>query len=238
VAVAVSGVTVPVTDQSGQVHCFNCVRCFSSRWNEANHDYDWTASDPITISPHLSGYLDEPWLAELSGGALLVDMRGTNGGRGFKRPGPWTSAPGRHWYALSRDGGRTWSEVKDWRYDTGETFYSPATMAKIVRHSRTGKLYWFGNISREPTHGNLPRYPFFIAEVDESKPALRKSTLTVIDDYEPARDSTAVQFSNFFVFENRETHEFELYLSPYGQYAATKPTVYQADVCKYTITLE
>ena len=84
----------------------------------------------------------------------------------------------------------------------------------------------------------LPRYPFVIAEIDETKPALRKSTLSVIDDYDPARDSATVPFSNFFVFENRQTREFELYLSRYGQYCSTKPTVYQADVCKYTIALE
>ncbi len=50
----------------------------------------------------------------------------------------------------------------------------------------------------------------------------------------PRRDTPAVQFSNFFVFENRQTHQFELYLSPYGQYA----NVYQASVYKYVITLK
>ena len=39
----------------------------------------------------------------------------------------------------------------------------------------------------------------------------------MIDDYDPARHTRLVQFSNFYVFENRETQEFELYLSPYGR---------------------
>ena len=105
-------------------------------------------------------------------------------------------------------------------------------MAKVLRHS-TGKLYWFGNISRGPASGNSPRYPFYIAEIDETKPALRLATLTVIDDYDPARHTPQVQFSNFSVFENRETHAFEIYLSPYGQYQ----NVYQASAYKYTIQL-
>ena len=107
-------------------------------------------------------------------------------------------------------------------------------MAKVLRHSRTGKLYWFGNISPGQTSGNSPRYPFYIAEIDETGPSLKRATLTVIDDYDPARHTAAVQFSNFYVFENRETHEFELYLSPYGQYG----NVYQASVYKYAIRLK
>jgi hypothetical protein len=237
IALKSGGVILPVshyarlTDEDGKSYSYDCPRCFLGKWNRQKQDYDWTATEPITISPKLTGYLEEPWLAELGGGDLLLDMRGTN--RGFTGHQAETGAAGRHWYAVSKDGGRTWSDVKDWRYDTGEPFYSPATMAKILRHTRTGKLYWFGNISRGPTSGNSPRYPLYIAEIDESGPAIKKATLTIIDDYDAARHTPAVQFSNFFVFENRQTHEFELYLSPYGQYG----NVYQASVYKYVIKL-
>jgi hypothetical protein len=182
----------------------------------------------VSLSRALSGYLAEPWLAELRNGDLLLDLRGTN--LYADPPDP----PGRHWYALSHDQGKTWGPVTAWRYDDGTAFYSPAAMAKLLRHSKTGKLYWFGNISAGQTRGNSPRYPFYIAEVDETIPALKRSTLTVIDDYDPERHTPAVQFSNFIVFENRQTHEFELYLSPYGQYA----NVYQASVYRYTIQLK
>ena len=210
------------------------------RWKFPPNTRVWrsgcSTSASVTVSPALTGYLEEPWLVELAGGELLLDMRGTN-----ERPtghGPEIGAPGRHWQAVSRDGGRTWSEAGVWRYDTGETFFSPATMAKIMRHSGTGKLYWFGNISAGPPSGNSPRFPFYIAEIDESKPALKKSTLTIIDDYDPARHSPEVQFSNFFVFENRETRRFEVYLSPYGEYGAAAPEVYQANVYQYVIIVK
>ncbi len=219
---------IPGTGEDGRPTTFHGVRCFLGRWNQQKADYDWRLSDPVTISRRQSGYLVEPWLAELVDGRLLLDLRGTNAGA---TP---PNVPGRHWYALSKDGGKTWSRPTDWRFDDGSQFLSPATFAKILRHSRTRKLYWFGNISRGPTQGNSPRYPLYLAEVDETRPAIERATLTLIDDYDPRRDTPAVQFSNFFVFENRQTHAFDLYLSPYGQY----PNVYQASVYKYVIAIK
>lgn len=217
---------IPVTGEDGRTYRYDGVRCFLGKWDAERREYRWEASEPVTTSPALTNYLEEPWLAELADGRLLLDMRGTNAGTS-------PVAPGRHWYSLSSDGGRTWSKPTDWRYDDGEQFFSPATMAKLLRHSRTGKLYWLGNISPGQTSGNSPRYPFYIAEVDESLPAIKRETLTVIDDYDAARHTRAVQFSNFFCFENRETEDIEVYLSPYGQYA----NVYQASVYGYAISL-
>jgi hypothetical protein len=57
----------------------------------------------------------------------------------------------------------------------------------MLRDSITGKLCWFGNICPEPPNGNWPRYPLIIAEVDENKAALKRSTVTAIDDRNPAR---------------------------------------------------
>ncbi|MCU0782559.1 MAG: glycoside hydrolase [Verrucomicrobia bacterium] len=217
-----------VTGADGKSASLTAIRCFCGLWDKAAKTYRWTASPPVAIPRALSGYAAEPWLARLKDGQILLDIRGTT------QSATSPNAVGRHWYALSRDEGRTFSEVRDWRYDDGQQFYSPATMAKLLRHSKTGKLYWFGNISAAPPVGNRPRYPFYIAEVEESIPALRRSTLTVIDDYDPAHHTPAVQFSNFYVFENRKTHAFELYLSPYGQYGNT----YQASVYRYSIQLK
>ncbi len=225
------GVILPVSkyskhvEEDGTSYPFNGPMCFLGQWNDTRSDFDWSTSQAVTASKKVTGYLEEPWLAELQNGELLLDMRGTNA----DTPG----GPGRHWYSLSNDAGKTWTSPVDWRYEDGQPFYSPAAMAKMLRHSQTGKLYWFGNISRGPTAGNSPRYPLYVAEIDETKPALRRSTLTVIDDYDPARHTPQVQFSNFFVFENRETHAFEIYLSPYGQYQ----NVYQASVYRYTLQL-
>jgi len=85
----------------------------------------------------------------------------------------------------------------------------------MLRHSN-GKLYWFGNISATAPEGNSPRYPLVIAEVDEDKAALKRATVTAIDDRMPGQPAD-MQLSNFSVLENRETHGIELYLAGYGQ---------------------
>jgi hypothetical protein len=105
----------------------------------------------------------------------------------------------------------------------------------MIRHSVTGKLYWIGNICLEPPDGNLPRYPLLIAEVDETQAALRRETLSVIED-RYAFQGPAVQFSNFSLYENRETHDLELYLTTYGQEPDPKDWA-TADCYRYTVKL-
>lgn len=206
------------------------VRCFIGRWNPQRTAYEWTASDPVLVPRRVSwrGLL-EPVVAELTTGAILLEMRGSN----------TKITPGRKWIAVSKDGGHSWSPVTDLRYDDGEQFYAPSSFARMIRHSRTGVLYWVGNISAAPPDRNSPRYPLYIAEVDETIPALKRETLTVIDDYDPGHDTPLLQLSNFSLFENRETGEFEAYLTRYGERGDGKSHTgdfWTADVYKYVLT--
>lgn len=91
-----------------------------------------------------------------------------------------------------------------------------------------GKLYWFGNISATPTSGNEPRYPLVVAEVDEHSPALKKATVMAVDDRQPGEGN--VSLSNFAVLEDRETHDFVLFMTRCGDKEG-------ASVCKYNIKL-
>ena len=140
--------------------------------------------------------------------------------------------PGRKWISISTDGGSNWSPVTDLRYDTGEQFYAPGSFARFVRRHTTGKLYWIGNICRQPPKGGIPRYPLYIAEVNEQIPALKQSTLTVIDDRGPG-DTAAVQFSNFSLLENRETQNLEIFLSRLGEKPDHK---FSANAYRYVLT--
>ncbi len=203
-------------------------RCFVGRWNASQGDYEWTAGKPVWLPRHVSSRgLMEPDAAELGDGRVLVVWRGSNAGLDIK------AVPGRKWYSVSQDGGLTLSDVKEWKYDDGSSFYSPSSIHYMIRHSVTKKLYWVGNITAEPPNGNSPRYPLVIAEVDERVPSLKRDTVTVIDDRQPSQ-TAAVQFSNFSLLENRETHELELYLTAYGESATH---VYDADAYKYTLAL-
>jgi hypothetical protein len=143
-------------------------------------------------------------------------------------------SPGRKWFSVSNDGGLTLSEVEELRYDDDSRFYSPSSISYLLRHSVSGKLYWIGNISDSPTKGNEPRYPLIIAEVDEKKVALKRKTVTIIDDRQPG-DSSRVQFSNFSLLENRETYEFEIYLTCIGE---NPSDFWGANVYKYTLSFE
>ncbi|MCF6336054.1 MAG: diphosphate--fructose-6-phosphate 1-phosphotransferase [Spirochaetales bacterium] len=124
-------------------------------------------------------------------------------------------------YSLSDDGGLTWSEIKDLRYDTGEQFDPPATFAKTIRSTATGKLYCVVNINTTPPLGNGPRYPLQIVEIDEDKVCLKKKTVTIIDELNPGLDSKHLQLSNFGLFENRENKTIELDEKTIDQYRNT-----------------
>jgi hypothetical protein len=199
--------------------------CFVGKWDKRAKDYQWTASQRIEISPDWSSRgLMEPEVAELKDKQVLIIWRGSNTAK----------TDGRKWFSISTDGGMTLSPVQELKYDDGSRFYSPSSYHRMIRHSVTKKLYWVGNICAEPPSGNSPRYPLIIAEVDEKIPALKKSTVTAIDDRKPEQPA-ALQFSNFSLMENRETHNLELHLTTYGQNAAN---VYTADNYKYTLTLK
>lgn len=199
--------------------------CFVGKWNRETNDYGWTAGKPVWVPLEVSSRgLMEPDVVELKDGRVLVVWRGSDT--------PVTE--GRKWFSVSDDGGRTLSAVQELKYDDGSRFYSPSSIHRFIRHSITKKLYWVGNICAAPPRGNMPRYPLIIAEVDEAIPALKRNTVTVIDDRAP-EEGPDVQLSNFSLFEDRETHHLELYLI---KFAADPKDVWQsADAFKYVLTL-
>ncbi|MBX7256727.1 MAG: glycoside hydrolase [Candidatus Hydrogenedentes bacterium] len=205
---------------------------FSGVWDDAAQDFVWTAGAHVEINPEMSARgLMEPEVVQLKDGRILVVWRGsTEGWDGTK-----ATIPGRKFFSVSTDGGKTLTAPGEWKYDDGTSFYSPSSFHRMIRHSVTGKLYWFGNITPEPPAGNMPRYPLVIAEVDEEKAALKKSTVTVVDDRQPDQGKD-IQFSNFSLLEDRETHALELYMTLYGQFA--DPAEKGAGDCyKYVLTI-
>ena len=152
--------------------------CFIGTRDNAAHVHHWTAGGRLAISPDKSSRgLMEPAAAELTDGRVLIIFRGSN----------TKTTPGRKWFTVSGDGGKTLSAVEELKYDDGTSFYSPSSYHAMIRHSQTKKLYWLGNICATPPKGNSPRYPLVITEVDEAIPALRKATVTAIDDRAPVQ---------------------------------------------------
>ena len=184
----------------------------------------WQPSNQIYIAPELSSRgLLEPAVTILKNGTILVVCRGSN----------TSTTPGRKWVTTSTDGGQTLSPIQEFKYHDGSSFYSPSSIHHFIRSTRNGRLYWITNIVPEPPQGNRPRYPLVMTEIDEAKIAVRKGSALIIEDRrenEPER----IQFSNFSLLENRETLDFELYMTRLGE-NADHP--WQAPVFKYVIAV-
>lgn len=181
--------------------------CFIGDWE--GDEVRWGLSGMVKIGPKLSSRgLCEPAIAELENGSMLMVCRGSNS--------TIPSVPGYKWHCVSKDAGRSWSSVDPFCYDDGSNFFSPATGSAMVRNSRNHKLYWFGNIVLKNPDGNRPRYPLQVAEVNEKDIALRKDSVMVIENRGEG-DSRLVQFSNFKVYEDRETGEFVLTMARFQE---------------------
>jgi hypothetical protein len=186
---------------------------FLGKWHAERDEYEWTLGARVEISPdHSARGLMEPEVAELEDGRLLVVWRGSTHGW----DGTVAKIPGHKFFSISADRGRTLTPPAVWKYDDGSSFYSPSSIHRMIRHGVTGRLYWIGNISPTPPRGNRPRYPLVIAEVDEQKAALKKSSVTLIAGREPDHGPN-VQFSNFSLYEDRRSHALVLHLTTYGQ---------------------
>jgi len=206
--------------------------CFIGRWNEQQGRYVWRCGACAWVPRSVSSRgLMEAEVVELAGGRVLVVWRGNN----------TDVTPGRKFFSVSDDGGVTLSAVNDFRYDDGSQFYSPSSIHRMIRSSVTGKLYWAGNITPTPPRAGLPRWPLVIAEVDETIPALKKDTVTIIDDRQPG-EGWGLQLSNFCLLENRETHDFEVYLTRLGTKATEQAPFtnkfLDADCYKYTLSFD
>lgn len=177
------------------------------RWRAeagAEGKIDWEMSALVKGDPERSTRgMDEPTVAPLVDGRLLMVLRGSNGGK--------PALPGRRWAAWSSDAGRTWTKPEPWTYTDGGDFFSPSACSQLVPHS-FGRLFWIGNIVPVNPTGNQPRTPLVIGEVDVTSGMLRRETVRVIDERKEG-DSPLLALSNFSAREDRETGEIVVNLS-------------------------
>ena len=146
-----------------------CVVVARGTYNAETERYDFTFSNPVILNDLRSSRgIDEPILAELESGRILLVMRGSN----VQKP-EWNTriepgTPSFKWYAYSDDGGAHFTGAEPWHFDDCEVIYSGATCSSFRRSSKNGKLYWFGNIAPHTANGNWPRHPLQIVQVDEN----------------------------------------------------------------------
>ncbi len=68
----------------------------------------------------------------------------------------------------------------------------------------------------ERANGNWPRSPLYVAELQESPFALKRDTITVIDQRGPS-DSPRTQISNFRYYQDRQTGDVVVFATRFGE---------------------
>lgn len=190
----------------GGGHTYTDVIVLIGTWNDGNK-LSWKASQRVEGDPKRSTRgLIEPTLTELEDGRILMVMRGSNGGS----LDPNDQLPSHKWYAISNDGGETWSKPEPWSFEDGKPFFSPSSMSSLFRHS-SGRTFWVGNMTPVNCQNNLPRWPLVIAEVNRDNLKLIRSSLLTVDTQQPD-DLTKgrLDISHITLIEDRETKEIIL----------------------------
>ena len=185
---------------------------------------EWEMGEAIKADPaRATRGMDEPTLAQLTDGRILLVMRGSND----KRP----ELPSYRWHSFSSDGGRRWTKPAPWTYSGGEHFFSPSACSQLLPHPN-GRLYWLGNITPENPRGNRPRYPFVMGEVDRRSGLLLRETVRVIDDKGP-EDDPLMTLSNFYARVDRESGGIALHMTR----LVAAPAGWRGDALIYRIGL-
>lgn len=200
--------------------------CFVGHWDNEQEQYVWKSGRPVWLprSVTFNGLLEAD-VAELSNGRVLIVWRITKTKDGAAHK----------WFSVSSDGGLTFSEPRIFGYSDGAKFFSTSTFHRLFRSRKTGRLYWVGNIAPEnPTNPGHPRYPLVIAEVDEDAVALKKDTVTEIDTRQPG-EGERMQLSNFWLIEDSESHDLEIYLTRLNE---NPEETFTANAYKYTLRFE
>ncbi|HCU37792.1 MAG TPA: hypothetical protein DGT21_20850 [Armatimonadetes bacterium] len=186
--------------------------CLLGRWHADGMGIFWACSSLITLPRKYScDGADEGSCDYLPDGRLLMVLRA----RTYPHTGQ--EAPSLHYYTLSDDEGWTWSECRPLLYDDGSWAYSPACLANVFRSKKNGRFYLITNLAEGPCINCDPRTRCQIAEIDTDTMAIRKDTVTVIDRQpDELGETPCTRFSNFRWFEDRETLDIVLYMTPGG----------------------
>ena len=171
----------------------------------------WHVGQPLTADPQRSSRgFSESSPVELQDGRLALLCRGSNAGM--------SEVPGYKWLSFSHDGGETWSQAEPLCGDDGQPIESSATGCACFRSIADQKLYFIGNLCTRDRHadGNWPRNPLVIAELQEEPFAIKRETVTVIDDVD-FLDSPRTQISNFRYYQDRRTGDVVVFVTRFGE---------------------
>ena len=189
----------------------------------------WRPGRPLPNVESSTRGFSEHAVIQLEDGRLATVLRGSNDSledlyEGYK------------WIAFSNDDGETWTTPAPWQYSDGQPIVSSSTGCALFRSEKNGRIYWIGNLCRpgEHAHGNWPRSPLWIGEVDEKTCTLMRNSLRTIDERH-SDDGPTTQLSNFKFYQERPSGDVILFVSRLGERDEEK--WFDADTWQYRITL-
>ncbi|MCM8777931.1 MAG: glycoside hydrolase [Candidatus Omnitrophica bacterium] len=226
------------TDESGKpIHYKGC-------WSPAGvivhilGDYkedgtiEWKLSKPVypDLEKTSRGFY-EPTIVERKDGGFAMILRGDNS--------MYPNRPGYKWVSFSYDHCESWTEPVPLGCDKGDIIESSSSGSVVFRSVKNGRIYWIGNLCIEGIrpNGNWPRTPLVIVEIDEERFVFKRDTIRVIERRQQG-EPAEVQFSNFRIYQDRETRDIVLFLSRLGERGFENNRWMLADYYKYTISLE
>jgi hypothetical protein len=200
-------------------HTYTEVLVLIGTWTNGQR-LSWRASQRVVGGPkRTTRGLIEPTLAEFPDGRILMVMRGSNGGKADPRH----ELPSYKWFAISQDGGETWSTPAPWPFADGQPFFSPSSMSALFRHS-SGRCFWAGNLSAHNCQGDLPRWPLVVSELDPRSLKLIPSSVLTVDTQQPEdKNRGRLDLSHLTLLEDRETKQIILtYPRSYNAYKSNE----------------
>ena len=201
-------------DYGGYEHRSSC--CFG-RWRADGNGLEWEMGEYITLPRKYSADgADEPSFDFMPDGRLFVSLRARR-----LRGAPLEVPSAKH-FAVSADLGRTWSDAGPMRYDDGAFVLSPASFSAVLRSSRNGRLYLITNFIDVNAMNCDPRTVLQIAEVDPATARVIRDSVTVIEQRTPEQPER-IRFSNFALYEDRETLDVVLLMAHNGGDAGRSP---------------
>jgi hypothetical protein len=207
---------------------------FTIEYDRESEKWISKPSKPVLISDKKSSRgLMEPNIVRLSDGTFMLECRGSNAVAAGWDTRMKKGTPSYRWVSFSEDC-VNFTEPEPMKYESGESFYSPSSISRWLRHSKSGRLYWMGNIIPEIPEGNRPRYPLCIAEFDEIKKCLIKDCVTVIDDRKLG-EGEMLQLSNFTFYEDRMTGSVK---TEYSRMGKIPGDVMTGDAVRVTMNLQ
>jgi hypothetical protein len=177
---------------------------FRGTWREDLSDIDWEMSNQVRPLEYLSRSLDEPAVAEMNDGKLMMVMRGSSGVR--------QTMSGVKFFSLSKDGGKTWGQAVPLTYPDGSLVHSPGCFPTLFQSTKNGRVYLITNILPEPCQMADPRYPLKIVEIDKTYFWAIPETETVIADRDESQPKY-VRYSNWQWIEDQQTGNPVVYMT-------------------------